>query len=237
MPSLAASLLETVIPGPTPRRIWQSPEVQSHALVLLTFDRLYLAPTGGQPSAGRVAALEKGAEIEAVLGPLATVVNLSAVRQAKLDLVTNSLALDYAVRGQGPSRMTVVFANPEAADACFMKVWRRLGKDFELLPYKKDIVALARPPVMAILVVLAATLVLALAAGGYPDFAAARAAGAVSVAGAAAEPAARSAVEAAFGWLSWKAVCGVGGIAAAGLQVWLYRRLTSPPLSLEIARG
>ena len=43
-----------------------------------------------------------------------------------------------------------------------------------------------------------------------------------------------SPLEAALAWLDWRAVCGLGGIAAAVIQVWLYRRLTQPPVSLEL---
>ena len=38
-------------------------------------------------------------------------------------------------------------------------------------------------------------------------------------------------------WLDWRVVCGLGGAVAAVLQVWIYRRLTQPPLSLELIRS
>ena len=46
-----------------------------------------------------------------------------------------------------------------------------------------------------------------------------------------------SPVERLLGWMDWRVVCGLGGAAAAGSQVWLYRRLTAPPAALEVVRG
>jgi hypothetical protein len=37
--------------------------------------------------------------------------------------------------------------------------------------------------------------------------------------------------------MNWKVVCALGGAVAAASQVWLYRRLTTPPASLELVRS
>ncbi len=235
------SPLEASLHGNARRRVWAFPDAQSHSLVVLTFNALHLAPRAGEPKPGTVAALEGGADLDEILGPLATTVELTAVRRVELDLLTNSLVLQYVGPAWASARLVVRFATHDAADACFTKVWRRLGDAFKLQPYRRDTWALARGPVTMLLGVLAGTLLLALLAGGFDSYAAARAAGHVSVAGAAGlEPRAdvpASTLGAAVGWLNWKAVCGVGGVLAAVSQVWLYRRLTSPPASLEIVRG
>ena len=156
----------------------------------------------------------------------------------KLDLLTNSLAVESGGGRAGRTRLRVVFATPEAADACFTKLWRRLGDGFELLPYRRDWWALARTPVAVLALVLLLTAAVALGLSVFED---AAAHGSVSVAGGAGPgthaPVPRSPFAALSGWLSWQAVCGLGGAAAAGLQVWLYRRVTQPPVSLELVRA
>jgi len=241
MPAANYCPLETAVPSLTRRRVWAHPELRSHSLLVLTFDRLHLAPLAGPPKPGAVAAVEAGADLDDALGPLATVVDLISVRRARLDLLTNSLVLDYVVGGGGTRRLRVEFATPEAADACFTKAWRRLGTGFRLEPYRRDAWSLARRPLLILAGVVAATLALALVLSIFEDFAAARAAGAVSVpaVGDLGTPVRlpKSALELLIGWLDWRVVCGAGGVAAAGVQVWLYRRVTQPPVALELRRG
>lgn len=222
MPAAYDITLETTIPGHTRRRVWAHPDVTSHSLVVLTFEQLCLAPLAGTPKAELVAAVEAGGDLDHLLGPLAVVVDLVAVRRMKLDLLTNSLVVEYLNGGLGTSRLTVVFATPEAADACFTKTWRRLGDGYPLQPYARDAWALARAPVLTLLGVLLTTAALALMSSVFEDTAPARD---------------RSPLEALLGGLDWRGVCAAGGVAAGAAQVWLYRRLTRPPVSLEVLRS
>jgi hypothetical protein len=198
----------TPVPAADRPRVWAQPELASHARLVLTPDLLRLTPPGPDPADAAI--------------------DLAAIRRARLDLLANTMTVEAA----GTAPVVVVFATPEAADACFTRLWRWLGDGFKLLPYRRDSWALARTPLLVQVAVLAVTAVLAVLAGVAEDFAAERAAGAVSVGGLAPAP-----VEVLFGWLSWKVVCGLGGVAAAVSQVWLYRRLTQPPASLELVRG
>lgn len=217
---LPASPVDTAAPGLTRRRVWQAPVVRSHALVALTFSRLYLAPSSTAVRADAAEAILAGAGLESVFGPLGTVIDLPTVRRVTLDLETNTLAIDYRptiATGSGsiPTGQVVVqFDNYEAADEVFTKVWRRIADRVKLHQHRRPTWDLIRTPMAAIAGVLFVTLLLtALAVGlgdsGRPD---------------------------AAGWslLDWRWVCGVGGAALAVLQVWLYRRWTTPPVKLEL---
>ena len=96
MPDVNASTIATALPGGTRRRTWANPEVLSHSLVVLTFDRLYTTPLAGAPRPEVLAAADAGHDLDELLGPLAVVVDLFSVRQVKLDLLTNSLSIEYA---------------------------------------------------------------------------------------------------------------------------------------------
>jgi hypothetical protein len=230
----------TTTPDPTRRRVWKYPELKSHSLLVLTADRLHLTPLAGDPKPETVTAAEAGADLEDLLGPLATVIDLAAVRRVKLDLQVNSLVVEYRGAGRATTGgLTVVFATPDEADACFSKVWRRLGDSCQLVPYQRDTWALAQTPLVLMAVVLLVTGFLALAVGTLDDVADGRTA-AVSIAGVTGvEPQAvrRSPLAVLVGWMSWQGVCAVGGGVAGALQVWLYRRLTRPPVGLELVRG
>lgn len=227
MPAPYDITLETTIPGHTRRRVWAHPEVKSHSLVVLTFSRLHLAPKAGAPKADLVAAVEAGGDLDRLLGPLAVVVDLIAVCRLKLDLLANSLVVEYLAGGLGTSRLTVVLATPEAADACFTKFWRRLGDGYQLQPYKRDAWALSRGPLALLAGALVLTAALALAFSAFEDSASARAS---------ASDGPRVVSKAAPRWMDWRAVCAAGGVAAGASQVWLYRRLTRPPQALEVMR-
>jgi hypothetical protein len=241
MPALNAPPLETAVPGSTRRRLWKPAELKSHSLLVLTMDELRLAPLSGPPRAETVAAVEDGGDLDDLLGPLATAVELASVHGVKLDLLTNTVVLDYSGAGRGGSRLTVVFTTPEAADACFTRLWRRLGEGCELLPYRRDTWTLAKSPLSALAAVLLTTLALALGLGVYEEATAARTPGAVSVppAGEVGTPVELpgAAPRALPEWFTWRTVCGIGGVAAALSQVWLYRRLTQPPVRLELIRN
>jgi hypothetical protein len=115
----------TTEPNLVRRRVWKAPEVRSHSLVVLTLPRLYLSPMTGEPKPETVAAIEQGGDMEAILGPLATAVELIAVRRVRLDLLDNTLHVEYQA-GQGKARTAIRFATAEAADTAFSKLSRRL---------------------------------------------------------------------------------------------------------------
>jgi hypothetical protein len=204
---LTPALTDTVFPGFTRRRTWRAPEVRSHALVVLTATRLYLAPLG----VDLPAAVEDTADLDAALGPAATAIELSAVHRLTHDLLAFTLRLECA------DRPTVVtFASAEAADVAFAMLWRRLGAEFALTPPRADPWAAARGPVAVLVGLLVATLALALVVSAAADLPA--------------HPAAPLRA------MDWRVVCGVGGAALAVVQVRLYRRLTRPPARLELTR-
>lgn len=240
MPAAYDVTLETTLPGHTRRRVWAYPELSSHSLAVLTFERLCLAPLAGAPRAELVAAVEAGGNLEDLLGPLAVTVELIAVRRLTLDLLTNSLAVEYVAGGLGTSKLTVTFATPETADACFTKLWRRLGDGYALQPHARDAWSLARAPLLMLVGVLLVTAALALTLSVFEDMASARAAARVSTPGLGgldgAKPLPKSPLEALLGGLDWRAVCAAGGVAAGASQVWLYRRLTRPPVRLDVLR-
>ena len=238
MPALKPSPpLDAATLPPSRRRVWKHPELTSHSLLVLTFDEIRLAPLAGVPRPEVVAAAELGADLDDLLGPLATAVPLAAVRRARLDLLTNSLVLEYTT-GRSTSRLVVAFATTDAADACFTKVWRRLGDRFQLQPFKRSPWSASRSPLVMLAAVLALTGAIAGTLGMIEEYVAARSTGAVSVtpAGELGTPVTihKTSLERLPDLLNWRVVCGIGGAAAAGLQVWLYRRLTQPPLSLEL---
>src|SRR5437868_3624134 len=125
--------VDTAAPGLTRRRVWQAPAVRSHALVALTFSRLYLAPASFTAPPETTEAILAGADLDSVFGPLATVIDLPTVRRVTHDLVSNTLALDYrptlaSRSGTIPTGQVVIqFDTHEAADEVFTKVWRRIA--------------------------------------------------------------------------------------------------------------
>lgn len=227
MPALDIYPSDTEIPGLVKRRVWSYPELRSHSVMVLTARRLHLAPLAGEPRPEALAAIDKGIDLEKILGPLTTVIDLDGVRRVKLDLLTNSLVIEYTAGGHAGVRATVVFKNADDADACFSKLWRRLGEAFTLAEYKRPSWVLARTPLTLLFGVLVAIAVAVFGLSVAEDAATARAA----------EGAAKTAIDSTLSWLNWKLVCGVGGVLAAALQVWLYRRLTQPPVRLELVRG
>lgn len=228
---------ETSVPSHTRRRIWSHPELCSHSIVVLTFDQLYAAPLAGAPRAETLAAIESGADLETVLGPLTTVVDLERVRRLTLDLLSNSLNIEYAGAGTGASRLRLTFGSPREADACFTKIWRRLSDEFQLSPYRRDAWHSVREPLTLLAVTLLITALLAGLVSVHEDMATPHAAH-VAPAGDSAvlRPAPKTTWDALMEWLNWKVVCGLGGAGAACSQVWLYRRLTAPPVSLDLLR-
>jgi hypothetical protein len=230
-----APSLETTLPGATRRRVWTNPDVKSHSLVVLTFERFHVAPLTGAAKpelvAATAAAVAGGEDIDDLLGPFAVAVDLAAVRAVALDLHTNSLIVEYAKGGTATAALTVVFATPETADACFTKLWRRLGDGYKLHPYKRDAWAAARAPLTLLIGAVLVTAALALLLSVFEDMAAARAGAPDGAPASPLAPLARL-----LDWMDWRAVCALGGAVIAAAQVWLYRRLTRPPAALELYR-
>ena len=222
------------------RRLWSHPELTSHSLLVLTPDWFYLAPLGSDPKPEMVEAIKTGGDVDAILGPLTISIELAGVRRVKLDLENNSLVVEYVGRGLGTSQATVTFANPEAADACFTKLWRRLGDGMQLSNFQRDKWELARTPLLILVATLVVTASLALMINVFEDFASARAASqaGTSAVGSLGESVEipKSPLESLIGWMDWTVVCAIGGTIAAISQVWMYRRLTTPPASLELMR-
>jgi hypothetical protein len=230
---------ETTTPGSNRRRVWAHPDVKSHSLVVLTFERLHLAPLAGPPKPDLLVAAAYD-DLDEVLGPLAVAIDLVAVRRVKLHLPTNTLSVEYVKGGIGTSRASVTFATADVADAVFTKLWRRLGDGFKAANGKRDFWALARGPLALLFGALLATAALVILISVFEDFAAARAAlkDAPPPEKFGVSPAIpKTPIEGLLGWLDWRWVCGAGGCAAAAAQVWLYRRLTRPVTTLELRRG
>jgi hypothetical protein len=209
--------------------------------VVLTFDRLHAAPLAGAPKPELVAAVEAGGDLGELLDPLAVTISLADVRQVKLDLLANSLTLDCAKDGAGNSHLTLAFETPEAADLCFTKIWRRLGDGFQLQPYGRDPWSAARSPLVLLVGSLLTTALLVFVLSVFEDMASVRAAVEASEPGpdglGAPRALPKSSLEVLLGWMDWRWVCGFGGVVAAVAQVWLYRRLTRPPVALELKRN
>ncbi len=211
--------VDTAAPGLTRRRVWQAPVVRSHALVALTFGRLYLAPANFAVRPDAVQAIHDGANLEESFGPLGTVIDLPSVRRVAHDLETNTLSIDYrptiATRsGSIPTGQVVIqFDSYEAADEVFTKVWRRIADRVKLVQDRRPTWDLIRSPLAAIGGVLLATLALSLLAIGWADAATPEGGGFAP---------------------DWRWACGGGGAVLAGLQVWLYRRWSTPPKRLEL---
>ncbi|MFO0799023.1 MAG: hypothetical protein U0804_16265 [Gemmataceae bacterium] len=237
-------LSPTADPNPsipaTRRRVWAAPALRSHGLIVLTANQLVLSPDRGPPRPEVLAAAELGDDLEELFGPLATTIGLRSVGRATLDLLRNSVTLAYAGPA-GPTRVRIEFESADAADSCFTKLWRRMGQDCALRPYRREGWALAAAPLGLLAAVLLLTAVLTITVSSFDEHAHDRPAGVVSVpaAGSLGNPgdSAMSPLECWLGWMDWRVICGFGGAAAAGTQVWLYRRLTAPPRALVVVRG
>ena len=250
MPALKSPMNDTVevhALGATPavpskRRLWSEPELTSHSLLVLTPERVYLAPLGSDPRPETLEAITAGGDVEDYLGALATTIDLTGVCRVKLDLLSNSLNVDYIGREYSTGRATITFTTPEAADACFTKMWRRIGNGMKLNDAERDKAQLARAPLMLLFFSLVITAVLALLISVFEDFGNARVAAqagqvAVGPLGERVDTIPKTPLEGLIGWMNWKVICAIGGAVAAASQVWLYRRLTTPPACLELVRS
>jgi hypothetical protein len=213
----------TLQPGFAKRRLWQAPEVTTHAAIVLTPARLYLVPGSTPPPAESMRAVESGADPSDAFGSLVTVVNLSTVKSVIHDLLTNTVHLEISAgtgtTGLWTSRATVGFSSAEAADALFTKLWRRLGDEFKLRPDRLPPQQAVQAPLAVLTAILFATAFLVWGSNAAADMG-----------------------PAAVWWLQplvrldWRICAVAGGIAAAIVQLWLYRRLTQPPVRLELLK-
>ena len=210
---------DTGFPGLGRRRVWKAPDVLSHSMLVLTLPRLFLAAQSGEPKPETVAAVETAMDVESVLGPFATVVELASIRRVKLDLHTNTVHIDHASERNGQGRASITLGTPEVADEVFTKLWRRLGTEFSLRQYSSDPWTAARLPVAFMAAAIAFAGIFAIILNALNDLAITQD-----------WPAARVLP-------NWKLVCGVGGAAVAIAQITLYRRLMRPPERLELFRS
>lgn len=210
---------DTAIPGLLRRRVWAAPEVASHSLVVLTLPRLYLAPPTLAFKPEKVTALEKSLDLDTEIGPLATTIELNRIHRVRLDLVRNAVRIEHTLAHGGRLKSDLVFNQPETADTVFSKLWRRLGGDFTLRPYKPDTWELARAPLLVMMGLALGTAGLSFSLNALAD------------------------IRGGTDWVTagvlpgWRAVCVIGGAAVALTHVWLYRRLTQPPERLELVRA
>jgi hypothetical protein len=222
--AVQAPMDQTLPPGFAKRRVWVAPQITTHSAVILTPIRLYLAPGTTPPPADIVAAVTAGSDPAAVFGPLVTTIHLGAVRSVTHDLLTNTVNIDSDMSGGNTgswtSRASIAFSEAEQADAMFTKLWRRLGDEFKIRPDHPPLMHMAQLPLTVLLGIFLATAMLALLTNAAADFGAS-----------------------APGWMqalqttNWQTIAVCGGMAAAIVQVWLYRRLTRPPVRLELAKG
>ena len=219
VPALHVSMpSDTAIPGLARRQIWASPEVTSHSLVVMTLPRLYLAAHAELPTSETIRAIEKTLDVEAVLGPLATSIDLAQIERVRLDLIHNKVRIDHAANDGGNLQAELVFAKPETADTVFSKLWRRLGADFTLRPYRPETWELVRTPLLIMMALSLGTAFTSFSLNGLAD------------------------ILGGTDWVTagvlpgWRAICVVGGAAVAAAHVWLYRRLSQPPERLELIR-
>src|SRR5262249_47520626 len=136
------------------------------------------------------------------LGPAGTSIELSSIRRVRLDLIRNAVRIEHAAARGGRERSELVFAKPEIADTVFSKLWRRLGAEYILRPYRPETWELSRTPLLVMMG-------LALATAGFSF--------------------GLNAAADVFGgsdWITagvlpgWRAVCVAGGGAVALAHVW-----------------
>lgn len=223
MPTLVQPAnIDTTLPGGTRRRLWSAPAVKSHSVVLLTLTKIYLSPAGQTLRPEAVAALETSFDLESSFGPLATVIDLASLTRVRLDLLANTLAIEYTRPGDSNGRsdgskaqVTITLADAEVADQIYSKVWRRVGDRLTLKPYSPPWAEMIRLPLAVMAGILFAVVAVSLLVSAAPDL---------------------GGPLRALGSADWRIVCGVGGAVLAGVQVWLYRRVTRPPVRLELVR-
>ncbi len=165
---------------------------------------------------------------EFVPEPNALGIDLAHVQRVSLDLTANTLAVEYT--GEADIQL-FAFPAPEVADSSFAELSHRLGIGFQVAPDGPDTRAAIRGPLTLLFCSLLLTAMFALAWNVLEDTASLRAAGMGQ------NRTAITLLESLFGLLDLRLVCVVGGAMAAMSQIWLYRRLTTPPTKLELVRS
>lgn len=156
---------------------------------------------------------------------------LAEVISARLNLEENTLEICQGSGADFARQPTVIsFSASRAADDCFMALCNRLSPGVDVHPEKPGAWSVARTPLLALLATISLTLILAFAASGLGQVAEAHRAGVPT-------PAVLAALAATLGSIPWEVICGLGGVLAGIIQVWLYRRLTEPPRTLVLARA
>lgn len=216
-------------------RMWSHPEVNSHSLLVLTDEQLFAAPLLGVPKSELVSAINAGSDLETMLGSLSCMVNLASVRQLSLDLLNNLITIEYVGEENESRQLRLTFSSSKSADTCFTKIWRRLGEDLQLAPYKREPLQVVRAPLAMLLLTFVMTGSLACVASIREDSLTAQPpahASSESARGTAADSRGKHNLDI----MNWRVFCGIGGAVAAVSQIWLYRRLTAPPVLLKLSR-
>lgn len=217
-------------PFATRRCGWALPDLQSHALLVLARSEMFLAPLSSEkPNSTRIADAEDDADLAELLGPDVPAVPLDSIRGARLDLLQNALAIELD-RG----RLDLKFNSARAADACFTQLWRRLVPRLRLNTLQGSRWSRARLPLTVLGAILAIVAALALAISVVDGLPTTGEGASIRIPGGSLNVPAS--VHALIGWMDWRVVCALGGAAAAAAQVWLYRRVTQPPLTVELVR-
>jgi hypothetical protein len=206
---------DTAIPGLVERRIWKAPELTSHSMVVLTLPRLYLTPMTGVPKTEVLGQLQTSLEIDKLLGSYATSIDLHTIMRVKLNLITNTVNIDYRTANVPMARTSIVFADSKIADSFFAKLWRRLGDGYTLHTYRPEWWSLARIPVVFMAAMIVFTAIIAMGLNAISD---------------------QGFDRSGFGQYlpNWRTICIVGGGLVGAAQVWLYRLSNRPPERLEI---
>jgi hypothetical protein len=207
-----APTTETVLPGINRFRVWTHPDICSHSLAALSLERLYLAALD-QPLPMNLTDGAVDIEFDNFLGLATNTVEFTSIKKINLCLITNTVEITAVTGHREPLQVALTFATPMSADSFFTRLWHRLGDNLTLKPYSQLTGNVIRIPLSVLLGALVITALLVGTLSVMEDISPDLGAG-----------------------LSWQVVCALGGIATAIGQVWLYRRLTTPPVNLELIR-
>jgi hypothetical protein len=204
---------ETTLPRVSRYRVWSQPELRSHSLAAVSGERLYLAASARQLPL-HLPPIAADIEFERSLGTAVQAIDLNSIQRLTLDLTSNTVEIATRARDDELLQHSVHFTTSESADTFFTRLWQRLGSNVTLVPYSPGTWRLMRLPCMLLFGVLFITAIIVAAWSVLEDL----------------DPQATA-------WLSTPWICAMGGMAAAAVQVWLYRRLTTPPTTLELIRA
>lgn len=224
MPALIADSPALTPPFAARRCAWTRPDLQSHGVLVIARSEMFLSPASTEPQSDRIRDDLDDSALAELLGPG---VPLESIRGAKLDLLQNTIQLDLC-----SGRVELRFSTAKAADTCFTQLWRRLVPRLRLNTPQASRWNQARLPLTVLGAILAIVGGLALSISVVDDLPATGEAASVNVPGG--PVAVPDAMHTLIGWMDWRVVCGLGGVAAAAAQVWLLRRISQPPTTLEL---